>query len=139
MEHPRWKDIEALVSHAQRGLPETLRLRETLESPVEEISLQNAKAIFFVNSFEGKGHRQDIKFYTNAPIIHGIWAQAQFQDGEIIEGIVHNSMHHLIDPGFFLLPSDPESNNRLVYVVKAALKDYRVLGLRPISNEDFEV
>jgi hypothetical protein len=56
----------------------------------------------------------------------------QFRDGEVMEGIVHNSLRYLVDPGFFLMPTDPESNNKLVYVVKSWLADLRVLGMRKI-------
>jgi hypothetical protein len=47
-----------------------------------------------------------------------------------MEGLVHNTIRFVVDPGFFIRPTDPESNNRLVYVVKNGLKDCRVLGLR---------
>jgi hypothetical protein len=56
----------------------------------------------------------------------------QFLDGEVMEGIVYNSLRYLVDPGFFLLPTDPDSNNTLVYVVKNWLVDHRVLGLRKL-------
>jgi hypothetical protein len=49
-----------------------------------------------------------------------------------MEGIVHNSIRYLIDPGFFLRPTDPGSNNKLVYVMKTWLKDHRVLGMRKL-------
>jgi hypothetical protein len=58
--------------------------------------------------------------------------RVQFLDGEIMEGIVHNSMRYLIDPGFFLMPTDPLGNNKLVYVLKSWLIDHRVLGMRKL-------
>ena len=99
---------------------------------MEDISATDTKAVFFVRSFEGDDRRTDLKFHTHAPIVHGIWLRVEFKDGEIIEGIVYNSMHYLIDPGFFLLPTDPGSNNKMVYVIKKGLKDCRVLGVRAI-------
>jgi len=56
----------------------------------------------------------------------------QFVDGEVMEGIVYNSLRYLIDPGFFLLPTDPDSNNKVVYVRKNRLVDLRVLGMRKL-------
>jgi hypothetical protein len=56
----------------------------------------------------------------------------QFVDGEVMEGIVYNSIRYLIDPGFFLLPTDPDSNNKVVYVRKDRLVDLRVLGMRKL-------
>jgi len=35
----------------------------------------------------------------------------------------------MVDPGFFLLLTDPASNNRLVYVLKSWIVDHRVLGV----------
>jgi hypothetical protein len=49
-----------------------------------------------------------------------------------MEGIVYNSIRYLIDPGFFLLPTDPGSNNKLVYVLKSWLVDHRILGMRKL-------
>jgi hypothetical protein len=65
-----------------------------------------------------------------APTIRDLWVRLEFLDGEMIEGIVQNSVHCLIDDGFFLIPTDPGSNNKLLYVLKSALKEYRVLGMR---------
>jgi hypothetical protein len=67
-----------------------------------------------------------------APTIRDLWVRLDFSDGEMIEGIVQNSVHCLIDDGFFVIPTDPGSNNKLLYVVKSALKDFRVLGMRNI-------
>ena len=58
--------------------------------------------------------------------------RVEFLDGEVMEGIVHNTLRFLVDPGFFLVPTDPDSNNRLVYVMKSWLKDHRVLGVRKL-------
>jgi len=62
--------------------------------------------------------------------------RVQFLDGEVMEGIVHNSLRYLVDPGFFLLPTDPFGNNKLVYVMKNQLADHRVLGTRNLQAMD---
>jgi hypothetical protein len=59
--------------------------------------------------------------------------RVQFLDGEVIEGIVHNSIRYLVDPGFFLVPTHPGSNNKLIYVSKSQLADHRVLGTRNLN------
>ena len=48
----------------------------------------------------------------------------------MIEGIVSNTIRFLLDDGFYLKPPDPNSNNRFMYVVKMALKDFAVLGVQ---------
>lgn len=99
---------------------------------VEDIPAKDAKAMFYVKTFEGDDRHNELKFHARAPIVHGIWVKIEFEDNEVMEGIVQNSIHYLVEPGFFLLPTDPRSNNKLVYVIKNSLRDCRVLGVRNI-------
>ena len=120
------------MRHAPEGLPDFLLVRREDTNNIESIETRLAKAIFFVNRFDGDARRKDLNFSTGLPVKQGIWIRIKFQDGEFMEGIVHNTLHYLVNPGFFLRPTDPESNNRLVYVMKNQLEDYRVLGLRDL-------
>ena len=124
--------VEELLSHAPPSSPESFRLRHVESDKVEEISANDVKAVFYVNSFEGDSDHKELNFHSRAPIVHGIWVRLQFRDGEVMEGIIYNSIRYLVDPGFFQLPTDPDSNNRLVYVRKSWLSDYRVLGMRKL-------
>src|ERR1035438_4382065 len=121
LESAAWNTIEELLDNAPQSAPETFRVRHLDSDLVEDISIKDVKAVFYVNSFEGDGSHKELNFYRRAPIVHGIWMRVQFLDGEVMEGIVHNSIRYLVDPGFFLLPTDPDSNNKLVYVVKSWL------------------
>jgi hypothetical protein len=132
LESPAWNTIEELLSNAPQSSLETFRIRRLDTEIVEEISIKDVKAVFYVNSFDGDSVRNSLNFHTRAPIVHGIWMRFQFRDGEVMEGIVYNSIRYLVDPGFFVLPTDPGSNNKLVYVVKSWLVDHRVLGLRKL-------
>lgn len=127
-----WDTLEELLVNAPEGPPKSFRIQRLGCDTVEEIPTDKAKAIFYVKDFHGDSRHEPLQFYTRAPIVHGIWIRLEFLDGEVMEGIVHNTIRYLVDPGFFLRPTDPGSNNRLVYVVKSWLKDYRVLGLRKI-------
>lgn len=127
-----WNTVEELLSHAPHGAPESFRVRLLESNTVEEIPAADVKAVFYVNSFEGDAHHEMLNFHSRAPIVHGIWMRLQFLDGEVMEGIVYNSIRYLVDPGFFLLPTDPDSNNRLVYVRKNWLADHRILGMRKL-------
>ena len=124
--------VEELLSHAPPSSPESFRLRHLESDKVEEISANDVKAVFYVNSFEGDSDHKELNFHSRAPIVHGIWVRLQFRDGEVMVGIIYNSIRYLVDPGFFLLPTAPDSNNRLVYVRKSWLSDYRVLGMRKL-------
>jgi uncharacterized protein DUF6982 len=132
LESPAWNAIEELLSNAPASSPETFRIRHLDSDLVEEVPTEGIKAVFYVNSFEGDSDHEHLNFHSRAPVAQGIWVRLQFQDGEVMEGIVHNSLRYLIDPGFFLLPTDPGSNNKLVYVVKSWLVDHRVLGMRKL-------
>lgn len=130
LESQKWEELEGLLVQGPRRLPDVLRVRGAEDDVFREIPLKGVKAVFFVKSFEGQGTRNYLKFFSNAPMVHGIWVQLQFRDGEIMEGIILNGMHHLVEPGFFLHPTDPDGNNKLIYVLKSSLTDFRVLGVR---------
>jgi hypothetical protein len=130
LESPNSNTIEELLGNAPPSSVESFRIRRLESDVVEEISTKNIKAVFFVKCFDGDSDHKELNFHSRAPIVPGIWMRFEFRDGEIMEGIVSNSMRYLVDPGFFVLPTDPGSNNKLVYVVKSWLVDHRVLGLR---------
>src|SRR5690242_4368644 len=94
------------------------------------VDVGTAKAFFFVKSLEGRTDYVEVKFFERNPQIEGLWVKIKFKDGEVTEGIVHNSLPFVADTGFFLRPPDPQSNNRVVYVVKGFLSDFRILGIR---------
>jgi hypothetical protein len=127
-----WSTVEELLSLAPHGSPERFKVRHIESDEVEEMSVKDIKAVFYVNSFEGDADHKELNFHSRAPIVHGVWVRLQFLDGEVMEGIVYNSIRYLVDPGFFLLPTDPDSNNKLVYVRKSWLADHRVLGIRKL-------
>ncbi len=132
LESPIWNTIEELLSNAPPSSPESFRIRHLESDLVEEIPTKDLKAVFYVNTFNGDPGHKDLNFHSRVPIVHGIWMRVQFIDGEIMEGLVYNSIRYLVDPGFFLLPTDPDSNNKLVYVLKSWLVDHRVLGMRKL-------
>src|SRR5579863_3405923 len=96
LESPAWTTMEDLLKAATSRTLETIRIRCVDSGVVEEVYTKDAKAIFYVNSFEGDSKHESLRFYTSAPIIHGVWMRFQFKDGEILEGIVHNSIRYLL-------------------------------------------
>jgi hypothetical protein len=132
LDSPAWSTVEEMLIRAPHSAPESFRVRSLDADIVEDILADEIKAVFYVNSFDGDSKHEILNFHSRAPIVHGIWMRLQFLDGEVMEGIVYNSIRYLIDPGFFLLPTDPESNNRLVYVRKSWLADHRILGMRKL-------
>jgi hypothetical protein len=121
--------VADVLSSKHRNLAEVLEVRQASTQAPLEIPLRGAKAVFFVRHFEGQPQRRDLRFHS-ASVSNGIWVEVGFSDGECIEGIVENTAHVLLEAGFFLVPTDPGSNNRLIYVLKHAIHTFRVLGLR---------
>jgi hypothetical protein len=106
------------------------------KEPALAVRVREIKAIFVVKSFRGNHKRKGLRFYSNGPAVGSIWAEIQFKDNEIIEGLIENSMQHLLGDGFLLKPSDPQSNNICIYVNKAAIASYRVLGVKALRETE---
>jgi len=98
------------------------------ETP-ERISMRDAKAAFFVHSFDGMG-QDAIRFHDDLAHADRLWVRVVFQDGEVVEGMVENSRDFLVQEDFMLVPNDPEGNNWLVFVCKRQLQAFHVLGVR---------
>ena len=113
---------------------DTIRLKRLDSGEVEDMSTKDAKAVFFVKTFDGDLKHRALHFHEHAPIVQGLWVRVYFYDGEMIEGIISNTKDFVLETGFFLRPTDPNGNNRLVYVLKSGLKDFHVLGMRNFSK-----
>lgn len=132
LEPPDRNTIEDQLNNPHDNGLGPIRIRHLDSEIVDEIQVGDVKAIFFVDSFEGNSGHKHLNFSSRAPVVNGIWIKVQFRDGEVMEGIVSNSLQYLVASGFFMLPTDPDSNNKLVYVMKSWLVDHRVLGMRKI-------
>jgi hypothetical protein len=110
--------------------PEMIELALADSGAKVEVVLTDLKAMFFVKSFEGSKQYNEVKFFKAHPLVEGLWVRLKFSDNESTEGVIYNSMHYLVNPGFFLKPPDPHSNNQIVYVLRSSLRDFRVLGVR---------
>jgi hypothetical protein len=113
---------------------DTIRLKLLDSGEMEDVSTKDAKAVFFVKTFDGDLRHRALHFHEHAPTVPGLWVRVYFYDGEMIEGIISNAKDFVLESGFFLRPTDPNGNNRLVYVLKAGLKDFHVLGMRNFSK-----
>ncbi len=124
------EDLDQALRQGPVPIPKQITIRTDGPRQSVVVPCEKLKALFFVKSFEGRTEYQEIKFFDSHPPVEGLWVRIKFYDGEASEGVVHNSLHHLTSPGFFLKPPDPESNNEYVYVLKSSLTDFRVLGVR---------
>lgn len=93
--------------------------KEKDKNETQEISLRDLKAIFFVKSFEGKPdyhERDDVE-----RVGFGKKIRVYFNDGETQVGYTQGYTPNR--PGFFIFPSDPDSNNDRIFVVSAATRN----------------
>lgn len=103
------------------------------EQPPVTIPFEDLKAVFHVRTFEGNpdhgpspeeiGEIVEPRF--RAAMAKSRKALLEFADGERMWGFAQGIESG--DPGFFFFPTDPESNNLRIYVVRSALKDLVLL------------
>jgi len=142
------KDIEKVVLRFNSG--KTLKgyisdftaytdiviVQEAEKNKEHEIPLTELKAIFFVKTFEGDSSYRDKKLYGIRKNI-GRKVYIRFNDGESMIGFIEGEIpwekgFHLSKrssklKGFFLIPTDVDSNNNKVFVVRSAVKDITLM------------
>lgn len=122
--------IDQLLRNDPQHPLDSIRLTVADTGEILNIATADAKAIFFVMTFDGDLRHRALHFHEHAPVMQGLWVRVRFHDGEAVEGIISNTHDHVLGLGFFMSPTDPNGNNKLIYVLKSRLKDFSVLGLR---------
>jgi Family of unknown function (DUF6982) len=121
------------ASQASDTVPADLPVAMTLEpkdgGPPFTFRLEDAKAVFFVNTFAGSPTQQDVRFFDSVSIQPYLWVRLAFQDGEIMEGRVSNDIDLLTKNAFQLFPVDELTNNRSLFVPKTSLGSFQIIGL----------
>lgn len=86
---------------------------------VQEISVADCKAVFFVKSPAGDVRYAEKKRFeeVSAKGQSGIKIKVEFGDGEVIRGI--SMGYNKTRKGFFVVPVDPKSNNERIYIIAA--------------------
>lgn len=93
----------------------------TLGTAPQTILLSELKAIFFVKDFEGNPDYQDHKNYEPDKPIAGKRIKVVFKDGELLVGTTQG--YQPGRPGFFLVPTDVNSNIERCFVVTASTQE----------------
>ena len=131
-----YKDGRVLKGHTKDFDPQnedfTLQPYVAGGEPVA-VAVEDLKAVFHVRTFEGNrdhaparkavGHVEEPRFRD--VMSGGRKALLEFTDGERMWGFAAGLEKSL--PGFFFFPTDPQSNNLRVYVVRTALRDVVLL------------
>jgi len=123
----RTRDGEVIPGFANQD-----RIRNTLKIITQQgneqtFNLDKLKAVFFVKDFQGNPEYDEIKFLNKQSVSSMIWVRVEFFDGEVLEGKILNNMELICSPGFYLSPSDQDTNNKRVYVIKSSLKNFIIL------------
>lgn len=111
-------DGRLMKGHATDFFPnkETFQMAEKDSSESSEIRVSDLKGIFFVKTFEGNPKHHERKDLERAGM--GKRIQVNFKDGEVLIGYTSGYSPERL--GFFVFPSDADSNNEKVFVVTAA-------------------
>ena len=91
--------------------------------------LKDLKAVFFVKEFDGDPAYDEVVFLRKEKPRPWLWVHIEFEDGEIIEGKIKNNEEIIMaSDGFFIWFSDEFANSESVYVVKNAIKKFKIMG-----------
>ena len=90
-----------------------------------EVMVQDLKAVFFVKSLGGNPNYDEYKSLPEKnPASLGKKIAVAFTDGELLAGYTHS--YNPSNPGFFVTPVDPRSNNIRVFVVRDAVGEVKL-------------
>lgn len=114
----------------------SVSLEKEPTSDLIAVSIEDAKAIFFVKSFEGDNEYRERKSYgISKPTGQKVYIK--FKDGESMVGYLEGdvpwekgfflSRHDRSVKGFYLRPVDEDANNTKVFVVASSVKDATVM------------
>ena len=130
----------AIAANAVPGdLPVSMTIEPEDGGSAVEVNLEDAKAVFFVRSFAGSPNQQDVRFFDSLSIHPYLWIRMTFEDGEIMEGRVSNNIDLLTKNAFRLFPVDELTNNRCLFVPKASLRSFQIIGLLEEQSRQREV
>jgi hypothetical protein len=90
-----------------------------------EVSIKELKAVFFVKDFTGNSEYNEEKSFPEGQHPTGRKVEVTFSDGEVLVGSTLG--YDPSRPGFFVTPSDPQSNNLRVFVISAAVSNFRYI------------
>jgi len=89
------------------------------------VLVSELKAIFFVKDFKGNANYQDHKKPEPDKPVAGKRIKVVFRDGELLVGTTQG--YQPGRPGFFLVPTDANSNIDRCFVIAAATKEISFL------------
>lgn len=87
---------------------------------VTRVIVEDLKALFFVRGFVGDSTHDARKSFSTTPPGSGKKLRVTFKDGEVFQGTTQ--AYHPDEPGFFLIPADPDSNTIRAFIVNSSVE-----------------
>ena len=118
----QFKDGNIMKGNTSDFFPNKTQFQLTAVSgEMENIDVEQLKAIFFVKESEGDESRSDK--YDDEIAGGGRKIQVEFSDTEVVIGytLSYSPDRH----GFFMIPADLKGNNERIFVVKSATKNIK--------------
>jgi hypothetical protein len=118
----QFKDGKILKGHTSDFFPNKTQFHlTTLSGEMENIDVEQLKAVFFVKESEGNESRN--YKYDDEIAGGGRKIKIEFSDNEVVIGytLSYSPDRH----GFFMTPADLKGNNDRIFVVKSATKDVK--------------
>jgi len=118
----QFKDGNIMKGNTSDFFPNKTQFHLTAVSgEMENIDVEQLKAIFFVKENEGDKPRSDR--YDDEIVGGGRKIQVEFSDSEVVIGytLSYSPDRH----GFFMTPADLKGNNERIFVVKSATKNVK--------------
>src|SRR3981189_589441 len=75
---------------------DSIRLKLLDSEAVEDVSTKDAKAVFFVKTFDGDLRHRALHFHEHAPIVAGFWVRGDFLGGRGCGGIIKKTRGVLV-------------------------------------------
>ncbi len=87
------------------------------------------KVVCFVKDFQAAGSPFEKRVFSSRPKLEGLWVRMQFRDGACQDGLLANNLLQMEPCGFTVVPPDPSSRDQKVFIPRAALTSFQVLGV----------
>lgn len=118
----QFKDGNILKGNTSDFFPNKTQFHlTTLNGEVENIDLEQLKAVFFVKESDGNESHSDK--YDDEIVGGGRKINVEFLDNEVVIGytLSYSPGRH----GFFMIPADLKGNNKRIFVVKSSTKNVK--------------
>jgi hypothetical protein len=87
------------------------------------------KAVCFVRDFDSMESGAGKKVFNTRPKTDGLWVRMHLRDGEVLDGVLSNNLLQLTLEGFMVTPPDAYANTQKMFIPRAALTQFNVLGV----------